>query len=118
NFSFPQGLKLMNELKSRGMRASLFSVNTALPVDWNSIIQDVAKTRRLVILDDSKCVNRSCYHLSCVVQKETRPERVIMLVKDTRDEHLRPHSEEFIVNYETVIQELMCKQAIHVCHEK
>lgn len=118
NFSFPQGFRLWNELKSQGIRASLFSVNSALPVDWKSIIQDVAETRRLVVLDDSKCVNRSCYQLSYTVQQEAQPERIVMLVKDVRDEHLRPHPDEFIVNYETVTQDLMGKKTIHICYEK
>lgn len=112
NFSFPQGLKLWSELKSQGMRASLFSVNVMLPVDWNCIIKDVANTRRLVVLDDSKCVNRSCYQLSYTVQEKIRLEHMVMLVKDVRDEHLCPNSEEFVVNFAGVIQRFKDKKTL------
>ncbi|MCX5713281.1 MAG: hypothetical protein NT033_00370, partial [Candidatus Omnitrophica bacterium] len=110
NFSFPQGLKLWSELSSQGIQASLFSVSTALSTDWKCIIQDTAQTRRLVVLDDSKCVNRSCYQLSYAIQKEIRLEHMIMLVKDVRDEYLCPHSEEFAVNHEMVIKILKEKK--------
>jgi pyruvate dehydrogenase E1 component beta subunit len=104
NFSFPQGLKLWNELRAQGRQASLFTVNTALPADWTGIIRDAARTRRLVVLDDSKCVHRSCYQLSHAVRDKVHLKTLIMLVKDVSDEHLCPHSEEFVVNYERVIK--------------
>lgn len=102
NFSFPQGLKLWQELRSREIRASLFSINNALPVDWRCIIQDVAKTRKLVVLDDSKSANRSSYQFSYETQKAVMTETAVMLVREAGDKYLRPHSEEFRVNNEMV----------------
>lgn len=104
NFSFPQGIKLRNELKSQNVDASLFSVSASIPVSWKPIIEDVVRTGNLIILDDSKCVNRCCYQLSYAAQIKARPKRIIMLVRDVRDSQLRPHSDIFTVDSQTVIK--------------
>ncbi len=57
NFSLPEGLELQRRAAERGKSASLFTVNQVYPADWTSIARSVARTGRLVVLDDSKSVN-------------------------------------------------------------
>jgi len=105
NFAFPQAARLLRELRERGMRASLFSVNAALPVDWAPIVQDARLTRRVVLLDDSKSANRPCYALAAALY-EHGCERVVVLARASTDELLRPHPEAFVVDCDSVLDEL------------
>jgi len=57
NFTLPEGMLLRQKLQDRGLSASVFSVNSVFPHDWSRIKQSVARTGRLVVLDDSKSIN-------------------------------------------------------------
>ncbi len=54
NFSLPNGLAVADRLSAAGRTSSLFSVNPLFPIDWSVILDDITKTRRLLVLDDSK----------------------------------------------------------------
>ena len=103
NFSFPQGLSLWKNMKKQGVNASLFSVNAMLPVDWTKIFESVQQTGKLVILDDSKSVNRSCHHLAIAVQEKCIPEQLLLILKNTSDEGLRPNDDQFVIDFDNVM---------------
>jgi len=54
NFSLPQGLALADALDHAGVPVSLFSLNAAHPIDHVPLMDDLRRTRRLLLLDDSK----------------------------------------------------------------
>ncbi len=106
NFAFPQASALRRELDARGVSASLFSVNAALPVDWAPIVEDVKRTRTAILLDDSKSANRPCYALATALYEHARCQRVLILARESTDDLLRPHPEEFTVSCDSVLREL------------
>ena len=106
NFSFPQGLDLLLDLRKRGIDASLFSVNSVLPPGWRPILEDVSLTGRLLVLDDSKCVNRSCHHLTNRVWEECTPNGILLLTRESSDADLRPNSQEFVIDHDSVLDAL------------
>lgn len=106
NFSFPQGLHLHEELKNKGLHTSLFSVNTVTPADWGPIIQNVRHTEKLIILDDSKSINRSCHHLATTVYGECIAKRIVIVSRELSDNSLRPNSDEFTVDSSLVMRNL------------
>lgn len=57
NFSLPHGRALQEQFFARGISASLFSVNYVFPQCWDRIRTSVSRSRRLVVIDDSKSVN-------------------------------------------------------------
>jgi pyruvate/2-oxoglutarate/acetoin dehydrogenase E1 component len=105
NFAFPQAVALRRELRERGTEASLFSVSAALPVDWTPILADARRTRKAVLLDDSKSANRPCYALATALY-EQGCERVLVLARPSTDDLLRPHPEEFVVDADVVLSGL------------
>lgn len=112
NFSFPQAFTLQRDLKERGLRASLFSVNAVLPVDWGRIVQDVRRTGRAVILDDSKGTHGACHHLATTIYQECRDvDRVLIMARESTDALLCPNPEEFRVDADRVVRELTGKLA-------
>lgn len=106
NFSLPQALELRHELAQRGVSASIFSVNTALPIDWAPILHDVCRTHRAILLDDSKSVNRACYSLATALYERAHCERVVVVARESNDTLLRPHPETFTVDADHVLNEL------------
>ncbi len=103
NFTFPQGLDLLFDLRKRGLDASLFSVNSVKPPDWRPILEDVSLTGRLVVLDDSKSVNRSCHHLTNRAWEECTPNKILLLARESSDADLCPNSQEFVVEVDAVL---------------
>ena len=75
NFSLPHGRALEQSLAAQGRQASLFSVNYVPSPDWGAIRESVAKTGRIVILDDSKSVHLPAYHLLDQIAQSNRPYR-------------------------------------------
>lgn len=57
NFSLPQGLQLRQMLQERGKTAAIFSVGYMEQYDWTPIRRSVERTKRLVVIDDSKSVH-------------------------------------------------------------
>lgn len=106
NFSFPQGQAFCAELKKHGLGASLFSVNAMLPVNWKRILESAQRTRKLVVLDDSKSVNSCCQHLVIAAQQELKLERLLFLTRKKTDEALSPNADEFILDHASVMTQL------------
>lgn len=57
NFSLPQALGLRDKLVEKGRSAAVFSVAFKEEYDWEPIRRSVARTGRLVVVDDSKSVH-------------------------------------------------------------
>ena len=58
NLALLYGLELHKVMLNQGIKSSLFSINFHLYENYNFIIEDIKRTRRLVIIDDSKSRNR------------------------------------------------------------
>jgi len=109
NLSFPYAAELRQKLKEEKIDASLFSVSAATPIDWNEIKKDVEKTKKLVVLDDSKSRNLSCDNLLTEMQKECELSEIIVVKKDIDDaknDWLKPNPDGLKVDYEKIIKKL------------
>ncbi len=106
NFSFPQAQAFCKDLKGRNVKASLFSVNAMLPVDWSRILESARRTQRLVVIDDSKSVNTSCQHLVIAAQREINPDLVLFVTRPKDDSSLTPNADAFTLDHENLIARL------------
>lgn len=104
NFSFPQGLDLCAALKARGIDADLFSVNAVHPTDYGEILASAKRTQRLVVLDDSKSVNRTSHQLLLVARGVCDWRHVLYLERPFDDGWFRPNPDSFEVDLEKVLQ--------------
>ncbi|MBI3616053.1 MAG: hypothetical protein HY211_06020 [Candidatus Omnitrophica bacterium] len=111
NFSFPQGWTLQEKLAERGIKASLFSVNPVLSQDWDGIKESVLKTRRLVVLDDSKSINLLAYTLLHEVTRQIPSIQTVMLTRGLEVE-FGVCSDQLQINYESVVQQLETGMAV------
>lgn len=60
NFAFQQGKVLAEKLAALGMTADLFSINPVVKSDWTRIVESIARTKRVVLIDDTKGVRAGC----------------------------------------------------------
>ena len=106
NFSLPYGLELSNKLKETNLSSSLFSVNNFTPINWNKIIDDVKKTRKLVIIDDSKSENLSYCNLLMNILEECKLDKKIIIKRDFSKDWLSPCLDNLEINYNKIIGDL------------
>lgn len=57
NFSLPQGIELQRMVADRGRSAALFTINQVPSLEVDVLRESVARTGRLVVIDDSKSCN-------------------------------------------------------------
>lgn len=105
NFSLPYGLELQKKLQEKGRAASLFSVNALTKTDWNEIIRNAEKTKNLIIIDDSKSENLSCYILANDADKCALKHKII-ITKDMSGDWLSPNADRLEINYDEIINRI------------
>ncbi len=108
NLSFSYGLELHQQLKNKNFNASLFSVNTATPINWGEITQDVNQTKKIVIIDDSKSMNLSCDNLLAHILQECEVKTKIIIKREFSEDWLWPNLEQLKINYSEIINKLEC----------
>jgi transketolase C-terminal domain/subunit len=110
NFSFPYGWELHKKLKERAINASLFSVNAATPIKWHEIIENVKDTRNLVVIDDSKSLNLSCYSLIKDVLDKYPLDNNILVKRELSENWLNPNHDKLEINYDEIVDRLIHKR--------
>ena len=107
NFSFPYGQQMVNILKKNNLKASFFNVNSPTPTNWLEIIKDVIKTKKIIIIDDSKSENLNCYELLDDIQNEVKLDKKILLKRDIKESQwLNPIEDQMDINYEQIVKDL------------
>lgn len=106
NFSLPYGMELLRRLRENNLSASLFNVNSPTPIDWNKIIDDVKKTGRIVIIDDSKSANQSHPHLLNEISRESSLKNILTIVRNPEKFELRPQADALEINYEEIVNKI------------
>ena len=53
-FTLPEAAAMLARLRGEGKRAALFQINPVLPHHWARVMASAARSRRLIVLDDSK----------------------------------------------------------------
>lgn len=106
NFSAPQGIELWKSFRQRGVDAALFSISAVLPTDWQPVLDSVCRTGQIVILDDSKSVNRTSHRLALQVLQKNPTVKVFDLSRQMDDADLAPNADRYEVDPTLVIKSL------------
>lgn len=110
NFAFPYGLELNGKLKEKGVESSLFSVSAQTPIDWSKIIEDVKKTKNLVVIDDSKSENRSFDSLLVSALEQCKLTNKIVIQRElSGSDWLFPNLDLLQIDYDEVMEKLSSK---------
>lgn len=106
NFSFPYAWRLAQELENAGKKPAVFNVNYMTPIDWAPILASVKKTGKLVVFDDSKSENLSCFSLLADARGTGKIKKDILITRKLGDNWLNPVSDAMEIDYEGVVREL------------
>ncbi|MGD0854219.1 MAG: hypothetical protein ABSA18_00245 [Dehalococcoidia bacterium] len=106
NFSFSYGWELSERAKGNGVDTSLFTVNSYTPAKWERIIENVRETHNLVIIDDSKSENLSCYSLINDILNECSLKNKIVVKRDMSGDWLSPSLELLDIDYQGILERI------------
>jgi pyruvate/2-oxoglutarate/acetoin dehydrogenase E1 component len=106
NFSFPQGYELSKELKKNKITSSLFNINSPIETDWSKVIESTLKTKKLIIIDDSKSKNLACDSLITKITNQCKLDKIIILKREISEEWLNPNSEEMVIDNQKIISQI------------
>lgn len=105
NLAWEQGAALCATMRERGQSPAFFHVAAGHVIDWEPILRSAGKTRRLVILDDSKSVNRTSQHLALAAYRRGVGQ-VAIVNREVHDGTLRPHADLFTIDIPAILAEI------------
>jgi hypothetical protein len=105
-FAFPQALRIHAAVTEAGARASLFSVNAMLPSTWEPILNDLRRTQRLAVVDDSKSANRASDRLMIEAAKVCAPESIATFARPFAEDWYRPNPDLMDIDPGAVLERL------------
>ncbi|MCM0018637.1 MAG: hypothetical protein NBV67_01450 [Tagaea sp.] len=106
-FALPEAIELADSLAARGMRASVLQRVNAAARDMGPALREAARAGRLVVVDDSKAVNRASLHLVAAARRDLPGGRVIEVARDAwNDELSAPTGDALAVEFDRVAREL------------
>lgn len=104
NFSYPLGLELAGVAESKNLKVSLFTVNYYVPINWRKIVDDVKRTRKLVIIDDGKSENALYFSLLAEVESKISLEKKIVITRRGEfNDWLVPNPDALEIDYERIV---------------
>jgi pyruvate dehydrogenase E1 component beta subunit len=106
NFAFPQAVEIHAAAEQAGASVSLFSVSAMLPSTWAPIIEDLHRTRRLVVVDDSKSANRTSDRLLAEAAATCRLDAIVTERRAFSEHGYRPNADSMPVDAEAVVDRL------------
>lgn len=106
NFSFPQAHKLNLSLKAHDINASHFNVNSPLATDWSKIKESVVKTKKIIVVDDSKSAHVPADALLAELCATVPLDGKIVVRRELSENWLYPVSDLFEIDEEKIINKL------------
>lgn len=106
NFSLPEGYLLYKKLLEKGIASSLFSVNYVPRPNWEQIKKSVARTKKLVVIDDSKSVHLPAYTLLYEINETVPSFRKIIVTRES-DISFSPSTDNLKIDFDSIISRLV-----------
>ena len=104
NYSLPYGLIIAEEFRKKNIFPSLFSVNSYLEFDYSYIINDLQKTKNLILIDDTKSRNSSSDKFLKNVYNTCDLKKKIVLNRKFSKDLFSPRHDQLIIDYHSVIE--------------
>ena len=103
NFSLPQSLELQALAAQSGRNAEVFSVTNALPKDFSAIIDAAQKTKKVVIIDDSRSINRSSDRLHLALLQTVPDCQVVVRQRSCKITDIVPNADVFEIDSHEIL---------------
>ena len=106
NFSLPQANEICEAAAEKGFSSDLIAYSHAMPRDWSLVIRSALKTNKVVILDDSRSVNRSSDRLRIALYEQVPGVKILARQKQPTVDAIPPNADRFEVAVETILNQL------------
>ena len=107
NLAFPEAAGLHRALAEQHIDASLYSVPATMPEALDVILNDVDRTRRLVVIDDGKSVNLPSHAFIGAVRARTPNARVIDVRRAWTPQSAIPNADQMEIDAARIAAELI-----------
>ena len=102
NYSLQYGLVLSQVLLDKNIKSSLFSVNTYTDIDYTYIINNLRKTKNLILIDDTKSRTSVSDIFLKEIYQECILERKIILNREFSKDLFYPRNDQLDIDYKSV----------------
>ncbi|MFN3076467.1 MAG: hypothetical protein ABT940_06240 [Alphaproteobacteria bacterium] len=108
NLAFPEAMTVHRDLAAAGRSASLYSVAATLPQsqDLETILDDVARTGRLVVVDDTKSIHTPAQKFLAAARARVPSVRVAEVTRSWSWQAATPNADQLMVDSPRVLAEL------------
>jgi len=106
NNSLSYGVEFHNIMLNRGLTSSVFSINCHLYTNFDHVINDINKTKRLLIIDDSKSRNRLSDRFLIEVLAKNASTKYKMIVRQPTVSDFYPQKDSLDINYNSAIDDI------------
>jgi len=100
NQTLDYGVKLYNFFLEKGKHASLFSVNAHHVFDFEYLLQDVNKTKKIIVIDDSKSRNRLSDIFLNKVLINSNVEKMFSISHDLNSGFFYPRNDDLNIDFD------------------
>jgi pyruvate/2-oxoglutarate/acetoin dehydrogenase E1 component len=106
NFSYAAASDLVSTLNEDNIHSSHFHINNVINTDWEEVILNISKTKKLIVIDDSKSIQTSVDYLLSKING-INLEKKIILKREIKEDWLYPRSDIFEINKKEVLNKLL-----------
>jgi pyruvate/2-oxoglutarate/acetoin dehydrogenase E1 component len=106
NQALTYGLEMHKLMVEKDIKPSLFSINSHLKTNYNFILDDIKRTKRVIIIDDSKSKNRLSDYFLTEVLKDPNLKTYKMINRNQVEDNFSPCIDSLEINYINVINEI------------
>ena len=107
NHAIPYGLELSSKLNSNRISSSLFSINTHSEFDITGLLNDIQKTKNLVLIDDSRSRNPVLKDFLLKINKSCNLDKEIILTRSIEERLTKPYEDKMNLDYNNVVSTLL-----------
>jgi len=107
NLSLSYGLELHKIMQERGVCASLFSVNTHIEVIYPHIMDDIKKTNKLIIIDDTKSRNRVSDRFLAEVYSQNSLQKNVNITRPVTEQSFYPCDDLLDIDFNKVVEDIV-----------
>lgn len=108
NFSYSEADRLVCFLEKNNIKCSQFNISSGLIDNLNPIINDIAITKHLILIDDSKSIQTPVDHLLTQLHG-INIKKIIILKRHLNNDWLNPVSDLFEIDVIKVLNDLTSK---------
>jgi pyruvate/2-oxoglutarate/acetoin dehydrogenase E1 component len=103
NYSLQYGLVLNDMLSKNNILPSLFSINTFTDTDYTFIIDNIHKTKNLIIIDDTKSKNSVSDIFLKEIYQECVLEQKIVIKRGNKQDLFYPRHDQLDIDYTSIV---------------